>query len=65
MLGKDIDWSPIPSGFPACQTIELAKYFNLSQYSPQFVDFVLYQTEELGLSLKIMDNMKTLKKRSF
>ena len=58
--GKDIAWSLIPSGFPACQLIDLAKYFNLSKYSPQFVFFVLHKTENLGISLKIGDNMKTL-----
>ena len=62
--GKDIAWSLIPSGFPACQLIDLAQYFNLSKYSPQFVYFVLHKTENLGISLKIGDNMKTLKKRN-
>ena len=64
VLGKDIDWSLIPSGFPACQLIDLGKFVNLSKYAPQNVIFRFYKTENLGLSLKIEDNMKTLKKRS-
>ena len=62
--GEEIDWSLIPSGFPACQLIDLDKYFNLSEYSPELVAFILRKTEHVGLSLKLEDKMKTPKKRN-
>ena len=62
--GEDIDWSLIPSGVPACQLLDLAKYYKLSKYSPELVVFVFRKTENIGLSLKIEDKMKTLKKRN-
>ena len=64
VFGKNIDWSLIPTGYPACQLFDLAKYIDLKKYTPQTVVFILRKIENLGFSLKIEDNMKNLKKRS-
>ena len=54
----------MPAGFPACQLIHLADHFDLKETAPKFVLFRFSKKENLGISLRIEDKLKTLNKRS-
>lgn len=63
VYGKDINWSLVPAGFPACQLIHLEDHFDLKGIAPTFVIFEFLKIN-LGITLRIRDKMKTLQKRS-
>ena len=61
--GRNINWSLVPAGFPACQLINLVDLFDLKGTAPKFVTFKFQKRKNLGMSLRIEDKMKALKKR--
>ena len=60
--GKNISWSVIPQ-FPACQTVDLSRYFNLSRMTPSIVFFDFKKNQNLGIAIEVGDKRKTLEKR--
>ena len=55
-------WSIIPQ-FPACQTVDLNRYLNLSRITPSNVFFLFKKIPNLGISVEIGDRRKSLKRR--
>ena len=62
VFGKNLSWSIVPAGFPACQLIQLEDHFNLEGIAPTFVVFDFLK-KNLVISLKVRDKMKTIQKR--
>ena len=60
--GKNISWSLIPQ-FPDCQTVDLARYFNLSRMTPKIVFFYFQKHPNLGITVQIGDKRKSLARR--
>ena len=60
--GKNITWSVIPQ-FPACQTMDLSRFFNLSRMAPSNVFFYFKKNLNLGIALEVGDKRKTLARR--
>ena len=60
--GKNISWSVIPQ-FPACQTVDLTHYFNLSRMTPSFVFFFVKKNLNLGISIEVGDKRKAPARR--
>ena len=56
--GKNITWSVIPQ-FPACQTLDLSHYFNLSRMTPSHVIFIVKENLNLGIALEVVDKKKS------
>lgn len=62
--GKDVEWSLISTGFPACQSIDITKYSAFRNLNSLFVVIYFNKLNNLGVSLTIEDREKSLKKRS-
>ena len=60
--GKNMSWSLIPQ-FPACQTLDLSRFFNLSRMAPSNVFFYFKKNLNLGIALEVGDKRKTLARR--
>ena len=60
--GKSIRWSLMPQ-FPACQTLDLSHYFDMTSNAPVHIFFDLKQTKNLGITLEIGDTRKSVVKR--
>ena len=64
MTGKDIKWSLIPSGYPTCQAVNLAKIFDLKMLTPMSFVFKFFRSKNLGISIIIGDRKRLLFKRT-
>ena len=60
--GKNVSWSLIPQ-FPACQTVDLSRYFNLSRMNPSNVFFYFKKNHNLGIAIEVGDKKKSLARR--
>ena len=60
--GKNISWSALPQ-FPACQTVDLTHYFNLSRMTPSFVFFFVKKNPNLGIAIEVGDKRKAPARR--
>ena len=60
--GNNIGWSVIPQ-FPACQILDLTRYFNLTRITPSMVLFHLKKNHNLGITLEVGDKRKSLERR--
>ena len=60
ILGKTINWTVIPSEYPACQDIDIKKYINLLNNTPEILIFSFTKIKNVGISLKIVDRQKGL-----
>ena len=58
--GKNISWSALPQ-FPACQTVDLTHYFNLS--TPSTVFFNVKKNQNLEIAIEVGDKRKALARR--
>ena len=63
VTGKDIKWSLLPTGYPTCQAIDLKESFDLKKQTPLLINFKFFPLENLGVSLNIEDQEKSLLKR--
>ena len=62
--GKDIKWSLIPSEYPNCQLLKYSD-LNFNMGTPEFLTFAFKnEYKDIGISLKLMDINKVLRKRS-
>ena len=59
---ENMSWSVIPQ-FPACQTVDLNRYLNLSKIAPSTIFFLFKKIQNLGISVEIGDKRKSLKRR--
>ena len=59
---KNMTWSVIPQ-FPACQTVDLNRYLNLSRITPSYVFFLFKKIPNLGISVELGDRRKSLTRR--
>ena len=64
VYSENINWPLILAGYPGCQLINLEDHFDLKKRKPLFVLFYFNRVENMGISLKLEDKFKTLKKRS-
>ena len=61
--GTDIEWSIIPSGYPTCQLVDLKKIIEKERLTPHFILIYFNKVENLGISIKIVDRNRGLRKR--
>ena len=61
--GANISWSTFPS-YPACQVIDLNKYWNMREIAPYLIEIKVAKLENLALSLKLEDRETMLLKRT-
>ena len=59
----NISWSQIPA-YPACQVVDLTKYWNMNEVAPYLIDIRVGKLENLGLSMKLEDRETVLMKRT-
>ena len=59
---ENMSWAVIPQ-FPACQTVDLNRYLNLSRIAPSTIFFLFKKIQNLGISVEIGDKRKSLKRR--
>ena len=60
ILGKTVDWTVIPSEYPSCQDMDIKKYINLLNNTPEILIFSFMKIKNVGVSLKIVDQQKGL-----
>ena len=60
ILGDTINWTSIPSEYPACQAFDLKNHINLVNNTPEILIFSFKKIENFGISLKIVDQRKGL-----
>ena len=63
LKSSKISWSLIPQ-YPACQTIDITKYFDLKNNTPLHLHFAFKKATNLSVTLLIEDKRKALSKRS-
>ena len=61
--GTDIEWSIIPSGYPSCQLVDLNKIIEKERLTPHFILIFFKKVENVGISIKIVDRNRALRKR--
>ena len=61
--GTDIEWSIIPSGYPSCQLVDLNKIIEKERMTPHFILIFFKKVENVGISIKIVDRNRALRKR--
>lgn len=60
IMGDTINWTVIPSEYPACQAFDLKNHINLVNNTPEIVIFSFMKIKNFGISLKIVDQRKGL-----
>ena len=61
--GSNISWSQVPA-YPACQIIDLNKFWNMTEIAPYLIEIGVTKIENLGFSLMPEDRETVLMKRS-
>ena len=62
LYGSNISWSQVPA-YPACQIVDLTKYWNMTEIAPYLIEIGVAKIEHLGFSLTFEDRETVLKKR--
>ena len=62
MIRDKINLTTITPTFPLCQTLDLHDYFNLKDRTPLVIWLALNQTESVGVSFRIEDRLKRVKR---